>query len=150
MKLKLAIALVLLTALAGVTQAQQIYCYTSGNQTYCNQQRNSYEDGRQIGQGIGAAIAVGIARAEVRRAERFCLANPGQQYHDVTCPSAEQAAFNVAAVWAKDHPKFHQSQANAEVMTAYLSSNQLDLRIYKNYDKAFKALKKDGKLEFNK
>lgn len=132
MKLKLA-ALGMLLSFAGVTQAQQ-----------------SYEDGQKIGQGLGAAIAAGIARSEVRRAERFCLANPGQQYHEISCPSAEQAAFNTAFAWAKDHPKFHQSPENAEVMTAYLSSNQLDARIYKNYDKAFKALKKDGKLEFNK
>jgi hypothetical protein len=50
----------------------------------------------------------------------------------------------------QDHPKFRQSPANAEAMVAYLSSNQLDPRIYKNYDKAFKALKKDRKLEFNR
>jgi hypothetical protein len=60
----------MLLAFAGVTPAQQIYCYTVGNQTYCNQQHNGYEEGRKIGESIGRGVAVQAENGRTRRAER--------------------------------------------------------------------------------
>jgi hypothetical protein len=122
-------------------------CYTppGSNTSNCTTQPGT--DWNATGQQIGAGIGQGIA---TRQQEKFCKKNPGQVYHGYKCPTEEERSFLTAKRWMDDHPKFHQSDENAKAMVAYMKENKLDPREYKSYNKAFKALKKAGKVELNK
>ena len=52
--------------------------------------------------------------------------------------------------WMNHNPKFKQCPENAAAMGSFMDVNKLDARKYKDYGKAFKALKKSGTVLLNK
>lgn len=145
------IIIFLLLARFGYAQSTNTNCTANGNQADCNTQtQQANQNGEKLGAGLGQlAVALAIRHAQ-KATESFCHNNPGQVYKGYQCPTLEQAAVETAISWRDRHPKFHQCPENANVMINYMTSNNLDPTSYKSYDTAFKALKKQGKIIFNR
>lgn len=127
--------LILVTATTCFSQSTT--CTTLGTITRC--QTTNYN---AAASNLGAALGEASARKSFHR---FCDNNPGQSYRGTVCPE-----HFAEGRWVLDHPKFHQSDVNMDRMLAYIASNNLNPNEYKSYDKAFKALRKQGSVEMNK
>ena len=80
----------------------------------------------------------------------FCWKNPDQTYKGVQCSDSGTQAQKISAQWVYGHPRFHQSEDNAKILVGYMEQHDLNPLVYKNYDQAFKALKKANVIELNK
>lgn len=133
-------------ALLSTAWSQTIQCRTVSGQTTCYDPNSAYGAGYNMGYG---AAGIGMALAQSRQIKRdanFCFKNPDQAIHGTPCSDRMNA---VMARWVSQHEKFHQSPENAKVMADYMEANNLNPFRYGSYDKAFKALKKSGKVELN-
>jgi hypothetical protein len=110
------------------------------------QQRQAYESGQKV----GAALAFN------RNLRKYCAAHPREDWHRTTadqfpkeghCPSDDDKAAAVANEFMAHHKDFIHNPTNAQTLVTYLETNNLDPRERKSYEKAYKNLKKAGKLE---
>lgn len=158
-------SLMLFFALSAVPASAQIVttCNLYGNTAYCSsydhgavvveQQRQQYETGQAIGQGIGMAIF--RARFPGFR-RKFCSQHPEQpfDYRNAqgnaitgTCPSQDALANEAATEWMAKNLKYKASEANGKAMDAYIAENRIARWEPKSYGQAYKALLKEKRLE---
>ena len=137
----------------GHAQAQiNTNCTTNGDRTHCTStdQQAQQQAATRAGANV-ANLGIAIAQARARHVQaKFCHDNPGQIYKGFQCPTEEEAVKQTAALWRDKHPKFRQCPENGAAMVQYMLDHNLDPTVYKSYDIAFKALKAEGKIIFNK
>lgn len=133
--------ILVLMALMTAASAQSTKCTTIGKDTSCTTTPTT--DWNAVGQNLGAGLR---ARVDERRQWDFCHAHPGQVYEGQVCRSWEQQAADTAVAWMGMHHKYAQTPANGTAMAGYIEANGLDPRLYKSYDRAFKELKKQGRV----
>jgi hypothetical protein len=121
--------------------------------------RQNYETGQKIGAALGQSIAVATqAHAFNKGVRKYCEAHPGEDWHyrsnadghEISsghCPSDEDKVTTLTNEFVAHHKDFIRSPTNAQTLVTYLETNNLDPRERKSYEKAYKELKKAGKLE---
>lgn len=113
------------------------------------QQRQAYETGQKIGATFGQAMQ---SRAFSKSVRRYCDAHPGENWHNTNgssghCPSDDDKASISSSEFLAHHKDFIRNAANAQTLVSYIEANKLDPRERTSYDKAYKQLKKEGRLE---
>ncbi|MHB1937762.1 MAG: hypothetical protein ACYCOR_14405 [Acidobacteriaceae bacterium] len=142
-------------------------CTLSGNTANCTsnttdygaQQQQAYETGQQVGNAIGQGLASAMQHhAFSKGVKKYCAAHPGQDWHYYSgrdghvlssghCPSDEDKDVAAANEFMAHHKDFIPCAANSKVMVAYIEVHKFDPREQKSYERAYKALKKSGKLD---
>jgi hypothetical protein len=154
-------------AVVSQTSTTNTNCTTVGANTDCTstttnnstQQQQAYEAGQQIGSALGTGIARAMqAHAFNKGLKKYCDAHPGQDWHYYSradghtissghCPSFDDKAVATANSFMARHKDYIPGDANSKVMVAYLEEQKLDPREEKSYERAYKELKKSGKLQ---
>lgn len=155
------------------TTSTNTNCTLYGNTANCNSTSTTTDNGAQqaernreayeTGQKVGAALGQGIAGAMQAHAfskglRKYCNAHPGQEWayysradgHKISsgyCPSDEDKGIAAANEFVSRHGDFMRTPSNSQAMTAYLEDHRLDPREEKSYERAYKDLKKSGRLE---
>jgi hypothetical protein len=148
-------------------QTTNTNCTTIGNNINCTsnttdnaaQQQRAYETGQQVGNALGSGLAMAMQAHSFNKGVRnYCAAHPGNDWHYYSrvdghvlssghCPSDEEKGVAAANEFMSHHKDFIPGQANSQVIVAYLESHKLDPREEKSYERAYKDLKKTGKLD---
>lgn len=140
-------------------------CNTYGSMTNCTstsnaaQQQQAYEAGQQVGNAIGAGIAVAIeSHRRSKWVKHYCAENPGQIWRWTRnsdgyvlasgyCPTVADRQVAAANEFMAKHHDYIPETENANVMVAYLEEHKLDPREERSYERGYKDLKKSGKLQ---
>ena len=132
---------------------------TSNTTDNAAQQQRSYEAGQQVGNALGQGIAGAMqAHSFSKGLRKYCDVHPGevwhygviatgQAYNSGTCPTNEEKSVQAANKFMSHHKEFIPEPANSNVLVAYLEAHKLDPREEKSYERAYKDLKKSGKLD---
>lgn len=91
------------------------------------------------------------------RVKKYCAAHPDEDWRlsradgrvlsKGHCPSDLEKGFEAASIFRSRHKDFVAGESNAQVMTNYFESHQLNPREEKSYEVAYKELKKAGRLD---
>lgn len=151
------------THYADAQQTTSTDCTVLGNTAHCSsnttdtaaQQREMFQQGQQFGQALAMAIQ---ARKFTKDVKRYCASHPGEDWryysngdgHTISsghCLSRQEEANAAAGAFMVRHKEFKIETTNFDAMWAYVQANNLDPREEKSYERAYKDLKKTGKLD---
>jgi hypothetical protein len=144
-------------------------CNVYGNNANCTstssttdnaaQQQQAYEAGQKVGDAIGGGIALAMqSHSKNSWVKKFCAGHPGESWRwtrnsDGTlldsgrCLTDEDKGVIAANEFMAHHKDFIKGQPNSEALVAYLDTHNLDPRLEKSYERAYKDLKKAGQLQ---
>jgi hypothetical protein len=147
------------TTTTSCTQAGSNINCDSTTTDYGAQQQQMNQAGQQIGNAIGAGLAVAIQSHRERSwVKKYCASHPGAGWRWYRrsdgatleagqCPSMQQEIYLAENAFIARHRDFEPISANAVQINVYIAGHHLDPRREKSYERAFSNLKKQGALQ---
>jgi hypothetical protein len=142
-------------------------CTVNGSNANCTststdnsaQQQRADETGQQLGEAPASGIALAMQTyARNKWVKNYCAGHPGSNWHwpqnsdgalfaSGHCPTDAEVGAVAVNEFMAHHRKYIKCQENSDALDAYLTFHRLDPRIEKSYERAYKDLKKDGRLQ---